>query len=333
MSPAYTVSRAEPPDVLRGCGRCCPSHAHSLAAGALREDSSWTMLGLDLVRPLDAGWREVIDAVARSRGWPTTRDAARLGALVEALAGAYNDPKRARASARQMGAARLGFSFARDVPKGSAAVRELVALGLLPRSGPLRVLDVGAGLGAMTWGVLGARAAAGGAGPVEATWIDADAEALEIGMDLVRERARRSTAGPELRVTPVHARVTGGLLEGLTGRAGARFDLVLVGHLLSEMDGASDAAPRAAAHGAWLRLLLERHVAPDGSLVVVEPALRDRSRHLHRVRDAVVASGGASVLAPCTHAFPCPALATEGDWCHEDLSVDLPAWLVPVARA
>jgi hypothetical protein len=30
----------------------------------------------------------------------------------------------------------------------------------------------------------------------------------------------------------------------------------------------------------------------------------------------------------------CPALAAgEGEWCHEDLAVDLPTWLVPVARA
>jgi hypothetical protein len=32
------------------------------------------------------------------------------------------------------------------------------------------------------------------------------------------------------------------------------------------------------------------------------------------------------------HAAPCPALARDGDWCHEDLPVDLPPWLVPVAR-
>jgi hypothetical protein len=29
---------------------------------------------------------------------------------------------------------------------------------------------------------------------------------------------------------------------------------------------------------------------------------------------------------------PCPALARESEWCHEDLPVDLPRWLVPVAR-
>jgi hypothetical protein len=50
------------------------------------------------------------------------------------------------------------------------------------------------------------------------------------------------------------------------------------------------------------------------------------------VRDALVA-GGLTVFAPCLHAAACPALANEGDWCHEDLAVDLPSWLVPVARA
>jgi hypothetical protein len=81
-----------------------------------------------------------------------------------------------------------------------------------------------------------------------------------------------------------------------------------------------------------LRGWLERRVNEGGSLVIVEPALRDRTRHLHRVRDALVAAG-ATLFAPCLHAGACPALVRETDWCHEDLDVDLPEWLVPVARA
>src|SRR5690349_16719700 len=111
------------------------------------------MLGRALVRPLEDDWRDVLDGVARARGWPTSRDVAALGARVAALSAAYNDPARARAAVRDAGAARLGFSFARDVPKGAAAVRELVALGVLAaraastseRARSLRVLDVGAG--------------------------------------------------------------------------------------------------------------------------------------------------------------------------------------------
>jgi ribosomal protein RSM22 (predicted rRNA methylase) len=51
------------------------------------------------------------------------------------------------------------------------------------------------------------------------------------------------------------------------------------------------------------------------------------------VRDLLAREGGCSVFAPCLHAAPCPALAAPGEWCHEDVAVDLPAWLEPVARA
>src|SRR6185437_835400 len=139
-------------------------------------------------------WREAIDAVARSRGWPTTRDVARLAARVVELSAAYNDPGRARAGVREAGAARLGFSFARDVPKGAAAVRELVAAGALPLDRPLRVLDVGAGLGATTWGLARSLRAAGSGAPIDATWVETDAAALEVGQALRAARGAREDA-------------------------------------------------------------------------------------------------------------------------------------------
>jgi hypothetical protein len=111
-----------------------------------------------------------------------------------------------------------------------------------------------------------------------------------------------------------------------------RFDVVLVGQVLSELNVGSPPDVRLKSHVALLRGLLERHTVAGGALVVVEPALRERTRHLHRVRDAMV-SLGAVVFAPCLHAAPCPALACESDWCHEDLPVDLPGWLAPVAGA
>jgi SAM-dependent methyltransferase len=210
------------------------------------------------------------------------------------------------------------------VPKGAAAVRELVATGALRFEGTLRVLDVGAGLGATTWGLVRALEAAGLRGTVEATWIDADARALEVGESLWRARAGRGAV--ELRVRTAARPV--GPLDDLP-----RFDVVLAGQVLSELDvGAPDPA-RVEAHAALLAAWLERRVADDGTLVVVEPALRDRTRHLHRVRDALAARPGVTIFAPCLHAAACPALAREGDWCHEDLPVDLPAWLTPVARA
>jgi len=286
------------------------------------------MTGLALVRPLEDDWRDALDAVARSRGWPTSRDVAKLAARVVELSAAYNDPVRARAAMRDAGAARLGFSFPRDVPKGAAAVRELVACGALPRGRPLRVLDLGAGLGATTWGLARALAAAGFGEALDATWVDSDAEALDLGSSILRARDGREGA------VPVRVRTRTGTadrpLPGLP--TSARFDVVLVGQVLSELDVTAADDLRRQRHAALLRALLAERVDEGGVLVVIEPALRDRARHLHRVRDDL-ASGGATIFAPCLHAAPCPALARESDWCHEDLPVDLPEWLVPVARA
>jgi hypothetical protein len=282
------------------------------------------MLGRELVRPLEDDWRDTVDAVAHARGWPSTRDVAALAARVAALSAAYNDPEQARAAMKDAGAARLGFSFARDVPKGAAAVRELVATGALAlRGAPLRVLDVGAGLGATTWGVVRALAAAGGSGRVEATWVDEDARALELASHIAS--ARRGQGSVELGVSTI-ARPIAALGDR------PPFDLVLAGNVVSELDVGMPAAARVERHAELLLGWLAQRLVPDGSLVVVEPALRDRTRHLHRVRD-VLAARGATLFAPCLHSAACPALARETDWCHEDLPVDLPPWLAPVARA
>ncbi|MDP9000828.1 MAG: small ribosomal subunit Rsm22 family protein, partial [Myxococcota bacterium] len=166
-------------------------------------------------------------------------------------------------------------------------------------------------------------------GVVQATWLDPDAEALELGLAVVREReaVRAAPDRISLRVATVAGRLDArGSLDDR-----ARFDVVLVGNVLSELDVAVPAEQRVAIHAAWLADLLERRVDAHGSLVVVEPALRDRTRHLHRVRDSLAAVG-VTVFAPCLHAAPCPALDRESDWCHEDVPVHLPRWLEPIAR-
>ncbi len=281
---------------------------------------------LALVRPLEEDWRDSLDAVARSRSWPTSRDVALLAARVVELSSAYNDPGRASAAMRDAGAARLGFSFVRDVPKGAAAVRELVAARAIALDRSLRVLDLGAGLGATTWGLARALAAGGFSGTIEATWVDPDAQALELAGSVLRARGgREGTVEVRARTVPGAA---GGPLPGVSGR----FDVILVGQVLSELDVALPDEVRRQRHAALLGSLLDERADVEGAVVVIEPALRDRTRHLHHVRDEL-ASRGATVFAPCLHAAPCPALARESDWCHEDLAVDLPQWLVPVARA
>ncbi len=287
------------------------------------------MMASNLVRPLEDGFQDVIDAVLRRRGAPTTSEVARLAPRIVELSQAYNaglagDGARAKVPLD----ARLAFSFARDVPKGAAAVRELVCTGALANR-PLRIVDLGGGLGAMTWGIVRAVTASYGAAPVppmEALVVDEDAEVLGAAAMLAAEaRTRLGGAAPPLTLRT-------SALPLAQGMKLPEADLVVLGQVLSELDVRTEPESRAAAHAALVDDLLSRVVAPDGALVIVEPALRERTRHLHRLRDLLVAKGR-TVFAPCLHSRSCPMLATPGEWCHEDLPVDLPPWVAPLARA
>jgi ribosomal protein RSM22 (predicted rRNA methylase) len=276
---------------------------------------------LGLVRPLDERFRAAIDAVARARSWPTATEIARLAPVVADLSASYNTE--GIAAARLL-PARLGFSFARDVPKGAAAAAELIHAGRLaiPADRPLSVLDLGAGLGATTWGLVRALAAAGQGGEVSAVLVDHDSSALAVA----RELGAALGGDGDVRVTlRAEKRALGSPL------ARGRHDVVLLGQVLSE-DSGGDEDDRAQRHARLLGDLVDEQLVPGGALIVIEPALRDRTRHLQRVRDRLVAAGR-PVFAPCPHAAPCPMLPSEADWCHEDLPIDLPEWLVPLARA
>ena len=135
-------------------------------------------------------------------------------------------------------------------------------------------------------------------------------------------RAIAGHAGEPLRVRRWDGLKTGALPEG------GPFDLILLGHVVNEL-WAGDP-------GATLRRteLLERllgSLSPKGSLLVIEPALRETSRGLLEVRDQLVARGHA-VRSPCLFRGPCPALLKASDWCHAERSWDPPPLVRDIAR-
>jgi ribosomal protein RSM22 (predicted rRNA methylase) len=274
-----------------------------------------------LVEPLEASWKDVLDRVLRPLGHAVD-DVARLGPRIAELSRAYNEGTAEGKKTKLPLEARIAFSFPRDVPKGSAAVREVVAG--LASDRPLRILDLGAGLGAMTWGIARALGAAGHTGAIEALLIDEDAEALKAAAAIARE-AHASGAvlggGAPLSITT--------RVGGVAQFAEARADIAVLGQVLSELNPHGNAGARLAEHVSLVQRLLQQ----AATVVIVEPALRDRTRHLHALRDRLV-DAGAFVHAPCLHSAHCPALASPDDWCHEDLTaVDLPPWVAPLAKA
>ena len=223
-------------------------------------------------------------------------------------------------------AARTEFFFPRDLAKGWGAVRELVRTGAIGDAAkPLRIMDIGAGVGAMTWGI--ARALADEPNrtkEIEAVLIDGDADALKVAEQIAEQR--KTVDGVSVRIetmrqiSPFSASLVGG-----------PFDVVIAGQLLSELDRDVDAEERVVRHVRLIRSWLAA-LEPNGSLILVEPALRDRTRHLHRLRDVIARENLATIFAPCLHAAACPMLARDEDWCSEDLPIDLPEWLAVIAR-
>jgi SAM-dependent methyltransferase len=244
-------------------------------------------------------------AVARQFGFSTTT--ASVAVRVRALSDSYN--REGMGSAHEHGAARLLFFFQRDLPKMGLAVHDLLASGLLEGDKPLRVLDYGAGLGASTFGLQRALELSGSARKVEATLFEPDPDARALGSALARK-----LGGSVRYVDTIPA-------------LDRKYDLVLLGQVLSEIE--RDSSARLESHAQFVKQLLRDAVGKQGSVVIVEPALRERARHLQALGRALEQS----VFSPCMHQGACPLLVRERDWCHEDHDVNLPAWLVPLAQS
>jgi len=106
-------------------------------------------------------------------------------------------------------------------------------------------------------------------------------------------------------------------------RKKAPFDLIILANALNEVHtGASDPIiARTALVEEALSLL-----AANGTMMIVEPALRETSRALHQVRDRLLQEKRCTIYSPCLHENNCPALVKPVDGCHEER-----AWAPPAS--
>jgi ribosomal protein RSM22 (predicted rRNA methylase) len=174
--------------------------------------------------------------------------------------------------------------------------------------GRLRVLDVGAGPGTALLGVLAFFLGRKPAPVLEFTAADQVAANLRIAETLFGELRDRSGAAATLRT--VSCRV-----EDLQAHVDGAFDLIIVANVLNELF--PDAASRISRRIELLDGMVRRLLAPNGSCVIIEPALRETGRDLLGVRDGLLDAGW-HVYAPCLMQERCPCLANPKDWCHED---------------
>jgi len=160
-----------------------------------------------------------------------------------------------------------------------------------------------------------------GPGPVAFAGIDAGA----------RETIAADRSKPALelaRQLAIEASESLGTREWSPERAlpDGHYDVITMGHVINELfEGNVER------RAGLVEKILER-VKASGSLVVMEPALRETSRALLHVRDLLVAKGYA-VRAPCMFRGPCPALVKPSDWCHAERQWRMPKLTESLARA
>ena len=181
------------------------------------------------------------------------------------------------------------------------------------------VLDLGSGPGTGALAVLDWWHQRQASHALSVTAVDGSVEALRQAQALWDQYCKRlGVAGPTFETIE-------GNLEARTWRAQVEqktpFDLVIMANSLNEIyvDAQDSIEMRTGLVTEALSAL-----APDGTLMIVEPALRETSRALLQIRDRLVHERRCTVYSPCLHENGCPALVSPTDWCHEERAWEPP---------
>jgi len=205
----------------------------------------------------------------------------------------------------------LLYFFPVNYAKVAHLLKEMPALPLRP----LRILDIGSGPGTASLAVLDHltgldQACLQGSDLIA---MDRNRQALDDVTAIWDRVTNRRAVRPLCTLRTVCADIVRS--DAAAPWAEGSFDLIMLANSVNELFG-SARDPLAERVGLLTTLL--QALAPDGTMMIVEPALRSTTRALHQVRDRLVADGAATVYSPCLHERPCPALARPDDWCHEE---------------
>jgi ribosomal protein RSM22 (predicted rRNA methylase) len=197
--------------------------------------------------------------------------------------------------------------------------KPLQELSLHPRGvfakAKLRVLDIGAGPGTASLGVLTFFSRQDKQPQLEFTVVDQVAENLKLAEALFL------SSGPEYPVEPLLTTIRSDIAEPGKYVQG-QYDLIILSNVMNELFVRDET--RTAKRVGILQDILKRALTDDGSCIIIEPALRETSREMLEVRDGILEQGF-HLYSPCLFSEQCPALMNPKDWCHEDIPWDPPA--------
>lgn len=219
----------------------------------------------------------------------------------------------------QLRAAYLAYYLPVNLAKVQALLEEMP----LPeaagqgRGGRFRVLDLGGGPGTTGLAVLDWLKSTEALRDVECEVVTVERSALALGLcERLWHAYKAVEPKPDLRLVTVKGDMGGwGTGRFPTSVANGPYDLIVLGNVVNELF--PDARDPIARRVQLLRDLLGL-LNQQGTMMILEPALRDTSRYLLQLRDQLVADGACNVYSPCLHEQPCPALLKADDWCHEE---------------
>lgn len=182
---------------------------------------------------------------------------------------------------------------------------------------PVRVLDLGAGLGGATIGTALLLQETPAVTGVEALAVDQSSESLRLLQRLAGEN--------QAHLPRVQFKTARGDLKTWFRQAPPEdhWDLIIASFSLGE--AFFDANDDQVHH--WIKTAFQR-LRPGGLLLITEPALRETSERIERLRNLIAADKSGRIWAPCPHHQRCPLLETGTYWCHEVRS-----WTVPESLA
>ncbi|MEW5977608.1 MAG: small ribosomal subunit Rsm22 family protein [Acidobacteriota bacterium] len=200
--------------------------------------------------------------------------------------------------------------------------------------GNLRVLDIGSGPGTHLLGLLeflASRPPQPPGLPTETRRLDCVAlDAVERNLsDLRRLFHRYHQLVGESGGSPLLRGIRTVLDRALPATLG-KFDVVLMGNVLNELFVESE--DPIARRAAFVSDVAARFLRSDGFLIVMEPALKETSRDLLKVRNRLLMTTQLRVFSPCVHNLPCPAVSGTNldDWCHEERPWSVPDFIARI---
>jgi ribosomal protein RSM22 (predicted rRNA methylase) len=251
-------------------------------------DSNHPALPLSLPRTLNLP-DDLHDAIAQALA---AVPSARWLREAQQLSERYRGPRRGSGAPLATGELQaLGYA-ALILPATYAQLRGALAATAArsPDWAPMTMLDLGSGPGTALW-------AATAQWPTLRALSAWEREPALIGLGRSLARASQTRAVRDARWEQVDLRA----MERANAQTSERFDLVVIGHVLNELD---PDARRQVVDAAWQ--------LTGGLLLIVEPGTSAAFEVVRAAREQLLGAG-AQTIAPCAHDRPCPL---SNDWCH-----------------